>query len=333
MALLLSGAAVNVSAALLAGLLASHGYAEARLQRRFGNHLFLSTTLNGRRGALLLDTSAPRSVIHRDSAATFGIALSPERTRRSGVFGEAVNEYGRGSLSMLRIGERVLSDVPVVIADQAARVDPPEFLPVIKLKPNAKRKDLHLYARIDPVDGLLGSDILRQFGAVVDCGHQMMYLAPKQHSGTNLALADFLADRGFARVPMRITREGEYEVEATINRRPTRLIVDTGSSFTLLGRQVAAAAGVFSAPVRFAYATAGNHLEPLSGGMVKQLTIGSFQMENTDINIANISGAVLHSGVENEANSGLLGIDQLSMNFGVIDFGNSTLYLRHPDRR
>jgi predicted aspartyl protease len=332
-AVLTSGAIANLCGASLGGLLASHGYAEARLQRRFGNHLFLSTAVNGRRGALLLDTSAPRSVIHRASAATFGIALSSELTRRSGVFGEAVNEFGRGSLSTLRIGDRMLTDIPVVIADQAARVDPPEFLPITKLKPNAKRKDLHLYARIDPVDGLLGSDILRQSAAIVDCGHQIMYLAPRQQSGATAALAEFLADRGFARVPMRITREGEYEVVATINGHPTRLIVDTGSSFTLLGRQVAAAAGVFFAPIRFAYVTGGNHLEPLSGGTVKQLAIGSFQMENTGVNIANISGAVLHSGVENEANSGLLGIDQLSMNFAVIDFGSSTLYLRHPDRR
>jgi predicted aspartyl protease len=332
-AAVMSGAVAKLSGASLAGFLGSQGYAEARLQRRFGNHLFLATSVNGRRGALLLDTSAPKTVVHRASAATFGIAVSGQVTSRRGVFGEAVNDYGSGRLSALRIGDRVLTDIPVVIAEQAARVDPPEFLPISKLKANAKRKDLHLYTRIDPVDGLLGSDILRQSAAVVDCGHQMMYLAANEHRGATAALAEFLADRGFARIPMRVTRDGQSEAAATINGHPTRLIVDTGSSFTLLGRDVAAAAGVFSAPVRFAYVTGGNHLEPLNGGTVKRLTIGSFEMDNVDVNVANISGAVLHSAAENEANSGLLGIDQLSMNFAVIDFGSSTLYLRHPDRR
>ena len=317
----------------LQNVVTSQGFADVRLQRRFGNHLFFTTSVNGRPAALMLDTSAPICVIHRASAGTFGLALNGTPRSVTGVFGEAISDFGRSKIASLRLGNRVVSDVPVEIAEQAARVDPPEFLPIAKLKWNAKRKDLHFYTRIDPVDGLLGTDVLRRCGAILDCGHQMLYLGPNGASAAaSQSIAAFLADRGFARVPMHLSRNGKYEVAATINGHATQLIVDTGSSFTLLGRQVSVAAGVFSAPVRLAYFTGGNHLEPLSSATVKELAIGHFRLENADVNVANISEAVLRSSVAGDANSGLLGIDELSMNFAVIDFGTSMLYLRHPNR-
>ena len=131
---LFSICAAAASAESLANVLSSEGYWQARAQRRFGNHLFIASTMNGHRAALLIDTSAPATVIHRASAATFGLATAGTALVRRGVFGEVMNEYGRASLRDLRIGDRTLGAVPVVIADQAARVDPPEFLPIAKLK-------------------------------------------------------------------------------------------------------------------------------------------------------------------------------------------------------
>lgn len=318
----------SAPAQTMGGLLTGHGFAETRLQRRFGNHLFVNATVNGHRAALMIDSSVAPAVIHRDSAGTFGLPISGATERATGVFGESANIYAHTRLRTLQIGGRVFGDLPVVVADEAARVSPPEFLTIPKLKWNAKRKNLSHYVRIEPVDGAIGVDLMRSSGAVVDCGHQLLFMSG---DGPNRAASEqlgaFLADHGFARIPMRRTGRGGYDVPATINGKSTRVVVDTGSSFTFINKQVGSGAGIFAAPERLAYDLGESHFERIDRGTVRQLSIGSFGMENVDLNLADISRAVL------EGAAGLFGIDQLSFNYAVIDFGSGTLYLRHPDRR
>jgi predicted aspartyl protease len=300
----------------------SQGFSEDRLQRRFGNQLFFDASVNGRRAALMIDTSEPSTVIHRESAGTFGLLVAETGQRVRGAFGEQGGTLGRSRIAALRIGNQTFSDVPVLVENQAARIDPPEFLPIAKLKWNAKRKKLSHYTRIESVDGLLGLDLLRRTGAVLDCGHQRLFTSNSgPNAGASQRLAAFLADHGFARIAMRRTGGSQVEVPATINGRSTHLLVDTGSSFTILNIQTAVASAVFSAPERLAYDIGGNRFERLSRGTVRQLVIGGFELNNADVNLAEIP------------NPALLGIDQLSMNYAVIDFANMTLYLRHPDRR
>lgn len=311
-----------VSAQTFTNVAESHGYTAIRLQRRFGNHLVVEANINGRPAALLIDSSAPTTVMHRASAGTFHISTGSTPHQRRGGFGEVINDYGSRRISNLRLGSLTFNDVPIVIADQTARVDPPQFLPISKLKWNAKRKDLHFYTRIDPVDGLLGSDFLRRCAAIIDCGHQVLYLKNAGPGTTDNTISTYLVDRGFARIPMQ-SAGGKPTVPATLNAEPTRLIIDTGSSFTFFSRDVAAHAHIFAAPMRLAY-EAGNRLEVIEDATARQLAIGPFQLENVEVAVANINGA---------NGAGLLGIDQLSMNYAVIDFASSTLYLRHPDLR
>jgi hypothetical protein len=49
------------SAGALAGFLSQQGLAGAKLERRFGNHLFVSTSINNKSSALMIDTGAPGS--------------------------------------------------------------------------------------------------------------------------------------------------------------------------------------------------------------------------------------------------------------------------------
>jgi predicted aspartyl protease len=327
---LLAGVALlcsSASAETLAGFFRAQGFNETRLQRRFGNHLFANATVNGRRAALMIDSSAATTVIHRDSAGTFGLAIAGPVQHATGVFGESTSVYAHTRLHDLQIGGRTFADVPVIVADEAARVSPPEFLTISKLKTNAKRKNFSHYVRIEPVDGAFGVELLRSCGAVVDCGHQSLFTRPVAAVAGRGSLSAFLADHGFARIPMRTMRRGGYDVPAAINGRPSRLVVDTGSSFTFINKQAGVAAGIFAAPERLAYDLGGNRFERIDRGTAKQLNIGSFDMSNVDLNQAEVSDTVLQGA------AGLFGIDHLSMNYAVIDFGTGTLYLRHPDRR
>jgi hypothetical protein len=132
---------------------------------------------------------------------------------------------------------------------------------------------------------------------------------------------------------MRLTRDRQFEVKAAINGHPTRLLVSTGASFTFLGRQAGAAARVFAAPLRLAYDLGSGHLASINGGSAKDLAIGDFVAHYMDITLADVSSEILRPNIPEESNSGLLGIEVLSMNYAVIDFGNMCLYMRRPDRR
>jgi predicted aspartyl protease len=132
---------------------------------------------------------------------------------------------------------------------------------------------------------------------------------------------------------MRLNANGHFEVDASINGHASRLIVDTGSSTTLLSKQISVAAGVSPAPTKAGVDAGGGRIERLSSGIVKELTIGSFTIANAEVALGNIANEVLRAGVQNESNAGLLGIEHLSLNFAVIDLGSMSLYLRHPDPR
>src|ERR1700675_1772344 len=55
------------------------GFGGAPLQRRFGNHLFANTVMNGRRTALMIDSGCPVPLIDRSSAAKIGLRVQETR--------------------------------------------------------------------------------------------------------------------------------------------------------------------------------------------------------------------------------------------------------------
>lgn len=318
----------------LAAFYAAEGFDETKLQRRFGNHLYLPTWINAKPGNLVLDSGAPTTVIHRESVATYGLSLAPTHQRVSNVWGPTQDIYSSSKVRSLQIGHQTLHDVPVLVASEAVWLTPPEFLIVPKLIPRAKTRQISSYYHVEAVNGLLGADLLKKTAAVIDCGHQMLYTSSRAaQPATSERLAAFLGYRGFTRIPMRLTRDHQFEVDAAINGHTTRLLVSTGASFTFLGREAGAAAHIFAAPLRLAYDLGYGQRASISGGSAKDLMIGDFIVHYTDVTLADVSGQILRSNVPDEANSGLLGIEVLSMNYAVIDFGNMTLYMRRPDRR
>ena len=81
-ALILSVAALAPSTAqsqqqpgTLAGFLSGQGLVGVKLERRFGNHLFVPVSINDRRAALMIDTGAPVTPIDKNSAGTFGLKV------------------------------------------------------------------------------------------------------------------------------------------------------------------------------------------------------------------------------------------------------------------
>jgi predicted aspartyl protease len=282
----------------------SEGFGGAPLQRRFGNHLFVATTINNKRTALMIDTGSPHTLISKDSVGTLGLSVQKTNARVGRAFGLTYEHFGVSKATTVTMGNCTLTNVPVAIADQS---------------------DMNYYSRLPHLDGLFGAHEMRNFGAVIDCARQMLYISPRgPNSGTSQKLAAFLTSRGFTRVPLRLTSDHHFEVEAAVNGHPARLIVDTGAGTTLLAKEFAVASGVVPAALPIAADAGDGRVVQMSGGDVKELAIGDFKITNAEVEMAKVATG---------ANAGLLGEEYLTWNFAVIDVGGMSLFLRHPDTR
>src|SRR6266542_2137270 len=78
----------------LAGVLAQQDLAAAKLERRFGNHLFVPVSINNRRAALMIDTGSPNTAIDANSVNTFALAVEKTGSNVGGLFGRSWEHFG-----------------------------------------------------------------------------------------------------------------------------------------------------------------------------------------------------------------------------------------------
>jgi predicted aspartyl protease len=313
------------SGGTLSSFLAAQGFAGAKLERRLGNHLMVPVSINNKRGALVIDTGAPITLIDKNSAATFGLKVENTASSVGGAFGRGWERYGVSMVKSIAIGNCILTNVPIALSDESSMN--------AEISSTATGTHIPASMQVSRVSGLLGSREMRKFGMIIDCTRQMLYVSPNGPSAaTSQELANFLASRGFTRIPLRFSSNHHFDVDYTLNEQPSRLLLDTGSFLTCIDKQAAAKAGVMFAPVRMTAVGAGGRAERLSSGVVKELAVGNFKIVNTEVTLAHLDDAILQSNTVGEAKTGILGIELLSLNFGIIDTGGLSLYLRHPDK-
>ncbi len=56
----------------LAGFLSGQGLVGVKLERRYGNHLFVLSSINNKRAALMIDTGAPVTIIDKTAQGHLG---------------------------------------------------------------------------------------------------------------------------------------------------------------------------------------------------------------------------------------------------------------------
>jgi predicted aspartyl protease len=297
-----------------------------KLERRFGNHLFVPASINNKRAALMIDTGAPVTIIDKNSAGTFGLKVENTTINVGRIFGKRWEHYGVSVAKSIALGNCVVTNVPVALADTSD----------MNANAPAAATGTHISAvnRLPHLNGLLGAREMSKFGMIIDCARQMLYINPNGPSGpVSQKLGGFLSGRGFTRISMRWDSGNHLEVPAVLNGYPTRLIVDTGAATTTVDKTIASQAGVSISGTRFVEDAGEGQVERLGTGDVKELKIGDFTIPKATVSVVNVSGAMLHSKSEEESNSGLFGAEYLAWNFAVIDVGGMALYLRHPDSR
>src|SRR6266513_3043980 len=232
------------SSGTLAGFLSGQGLAGAKLERRFGNHLFVPVSINNRRAALMVDTGAPVTIIDKNSAATFGLRVESTTLNVGGVFGRRWEHYGTSMAKSIGMGNCVVTNVPVALADESSMNTDISAAPTGSHIPTIN-KWTHL-------NGILGSREMGKFGMIIDCTSQMLYINPNGPStAVSQKLASFLAGRGFTRIPMRRNSSDHFDVPGALNGHATRFIVDTGASTTLMDKKTATETGIGFAATMF----------------------------------------------------------------------------------
>jgi len=311
----------------LAGALAGQGLAGAKLERRYGNHLLVLVSINNRRGALMIDTGSPNTLIDRNSVNTFGLTVEKTDSSVGGLFGRTWERYGTSKVKSIAMGNCMVTNVPVAIVDLSG-MNPERSATATGSHISDAKAVAHL-------NGVLGAREMVKFGMIIDCTRQMLYINPNgASSAVSQNLASFLAGRGFTRVPMRLNANGHFDVEGALNGHATRFLVDTGSANTLIDTQVAVKSGTgVTALTGYGAGAAGNLAEGVNRTGVKELAIGNFKLANAEVVVAHVSGDILLSKSAAESNAGVLGQDYLATNFAVIDTGGRALYMRRPDSR
>ncbi len=105
------------SSGTLAGFLSKQGLAAAKLERRVGNHLFVPVSINNRRGALMVDTGSPNTVIDVNSVNTFGLTVEKSGSNVGGLFGRSWERFGASKVKSIAMGNCNVTNVPVGIAE------------------------------------------------------------------------------------------------------------------------------------------------------------------------------------------------------------------------
>src|ERR1700758_1576062 len=178
----------------LAGTLSKQGLAGAKLERRYGNHLFVPVSINNRRGTLMIDTGSPNTLIDRNSVNTFGLTVEKTDSNVGGLFGRSWERFGASKVKNIAMGNCTVTNVPVAIADFSSfnsdRSGPATGSHIADSKSVAH------------INGVLGANEMIKFGMIIDCTRQMLYINPNGRSpAVSQNLTSFLAGRGFTRIP------------------------------------------------------------------------------------------------------------------------------------
>ena len=123
-----------------------------------GFHLMVKVEVNGIPARMLLDTGASRSVFDKDRIGRFFEELPDmaENEQKSTGLGTREMQSQALYLETLTIGELVVKKYPAVVLDMS--------------HVNISYSELGM----EPIDGVLGSDILIKYGALIDYGKGLL---------------------------------------------------------------------------------------------------------------------------------------------------------------
>jgi predicted aspartyl protease len=278
------------------------------LVRSRQNHLLVRAFINGRPAWLTVDSGAPVSAIALNRREHFRLkpitaeSSLPARVQINGAFNNVA------IAREMRIGGLILADEPVVTVDlggsaRAARM-----------------------AHEPQIDGIIGADILFPTQAVLDCERQLLVL--KTDPNVVGSFPGF-SRRGLRAVPIQVSDGYNLYVNGSVNGRPAKLMVDTGSFTTLLHRSFVRRMRIATRETPYSSSAVNLKERGVRVAHIRKLSVGSVDIVGKEVGVIDLEG-LIHDGLLEGSPpvAGLLGAETLRRHHGIIDFGTRTLYLR-----
>ena len=306
--------------ALIVELAAAPQLAYARATPRFEavplvrsqqNHLLVRAFINGKPAWLTVDSGAPVSAIALNRREYFRLKSTtaesklPARVQINGAFNNVA------IARELRIGGLTLVDEPVVTVD-------------LGYSARAARR-----AHEQKIDGIIGADILFPTRAVLDCERQLLILNTDPEVLGSVRGFD---RRGLRAVPIQVSDDYNLYVNGSVNGKPAKLMVDTGSFATLLHRSFVRQMRIATRETQFSSSAVNLKERGVRVARIRKLSVGSVDIFGKEVGVIDLEG-LIHEGLLEPRNggapvAGLLGAETLRIHHGIIDFGTRTLYLR-----
>lgn len=267
------------------------GYGSVELIKGGANRLFVPAEINGKKIRLLLDTGwGTEGITLGVNPSEFQVA--PEKGVNMLLSaGGAHTRTGHGTAKSIVMGNVQIQGTPVY------------FGPFREA-------------------GFLGRGFLKRNHAVIDLTNLRLYLRPPG-KGRSVDLAPALSALGLARAPF-FEEHGSFVLNVEVNGVPTQMALDTGAQLTALD-------------VRFAkVARAGGwgrrnmHFVDAVGTMTPADFAGTktFKIEGVPIRTPPTLVLTTFAGYDltHGKMTGLLGLDAIGMNWGIIDVGQQKFY-------
>ena len=306
-----------VALALIVEIAAAPQFAYARATPRFEalplvrsrqNHLLVRAFINGRPAWLTVDSGAPVSAIALDRREYFRLKPTtaesklPARVQINGAFNSVA------IARKLRIGGLTLVDEPVVTVD-------------LGYSARATRR-----VHEKEIDGIIGADILFPTRAVLDCERQLLILKTDPQI---LGSVPGFDRRGLRAVPIQVSDDYNLYVNGSVNGKPAKLMVDTGSFATLLHRSFVRRMRIATRETQFSSSAVNLKERGVRVALIRKLSVGSVDIFGKEVGVIDLEG-LIHDGLLQGSPpvAGLLGAETLRTHHGIIDFGTRTLYLR-----
>ncbi len=278
------------------------------LERSQQNHLLVRALINGKPARLVVDTGAPVSAIALNRRRHFGLTAIPVKSKLP------TQLHINGGLNAVAIARRFqlgalgLLDEPVVLIDMSSSTRAAKAL------------------NEEPVDGILGADILFPTSALVDCQTRTLVLKIDPRLPGTVPGYDF---RGLRSVPLHVSENYNLYVDGTVNGTAAKLMVDTGAFATLMHQNFIRGMNLSLRKTR--YSSAGVNLKErgLQIAIINRLSIGDVHFRKKEVGVMDLEG-LIHGGLLKATPPvvGLLGSEILQRHHGIIDFGTLTLYLK-----
>src|ERR1700681_560624 len=224
------------------------------LVRSRQNHLLVRAFINGKPAWLTVDSGAPVSVIALNRREYFRLnpttaeSKLPARVQINGAFNSVV------IARELRIGGLTLVDEPVVTVDLGY----------------SARAARHVHEQ--EIDGIIGADILFPTQAVLDCERQLLILKTDPEVMGRVPGFD---RRGLRAVPIQVSDDYNLYVNGSVNGKPAKLMVDTGSFATLLHRSFVRRMRIATRETQFSSSAVNLKERGVRVALIRKLSVGS----------------------------------------------------------